>query len=349
MINSLEIRNFRCFERLRIDDCRRINLIVGDNGAGKTALLEAIFLALGTTPDLAVRFRQTRGLEGSFAGPVARIEEALWRDLFYKGEWDREISVSLRGSGQEARSLTVSRIQPQLTISFDEKGQERETRSAPISFVWQDSNGKKHERLPRMTRQGLQVEGSEEDLPDFFYFPANQTISSVENAMRFSEISRAGNLKKFIGVFTREYNWIEDLNIEVVAGAPIIYATLRHSGDKFPLPNVSGGINRVVSIMLAIASRKHSVVAVDEIEDGLYFKHHAAIGRGLISLAKSYDAQLFLTTHNEEWLEGLAEAAGTSLPELALWRVERAPQQPIVRQFSGETFKAGIDSGGEVR
>jgi AAA15 family ATPase/GTPase len=46
MIHSIDIRNFRCFERLEIGNCRRINLLVGDNGSGKTALLEAIFLAL---------------------------------------------------------------------------------------------------------------------------------------------------------------------------------------------------------------------------------------------------------------------------------------------------------------
>ena len=39
MIHSAEIRNFRCFKELSIDGCRRFNVIVGDNGAGKTALL----------------------------------------------------------------------------------------------------------------------------------------------------------------------------------------------------------------------------------------------------------------------------------------------------------------------
>jgi len=46
VINEIDIRRFRCFEHLHISECKRVNVIVGDNGVGKTALLEAIFLAL---------------------------------------------------------------------------------------------------------------------------------------------------------------------------------------------------------------------------------------------------------------------------------------------------------------
>jgi predicted ATPase len=56
MISEIEIENFKCFEHLKISDCKRINVIVGDNGAGKTALLEGIFLALGMTSELPIRY-----------------------------------------------------------------------------------------------------------------------------------------------------------------------------------------------------------------------------------------------------------------------------------------------------
>jgi AAA15 family ATPase/GTPase len=109
MINSIDIRNFRCFKHLRIGECRRINVIVGDNGSGKTALLEAVFLTLSGNIEVSVRLRAIRGLEGSFSGSPRAIEEAIWRDYFYNLDWTREISVALEGSGREARSLAVSR------------------------------------------------------------------------------------------------------------------------------------------------------------------------------------------------------------------------------------------------
>src|ERR1700732_1882461 len=83
VINEIDIRNYKCFKHLNIKDCRRINVIVGDNGARKQSLLEAICLALGATSEMVLRFRQFRGLDGRFAGVPKKIEEAIWRDYFY--------------------------------------------------------------------------------------------------------------------------------------------------------------------------------------------------------------------------------------------------------------------------
>jgi AAA15 family ATPase/GTPase len=39
MIQKINIRNVRCFKKLSIDGVRRFNIIVGDSGTEKTALL----------------------------------------------------------------------------------------------------------------------------------------------------------------------------------------------------------------------------------------------------------------------------------------------------------------------
>jgi len=44
MLDSLHIKNFRCFEDLTIPSLGRVNLIVGKNNSGKSTLLEAINL-----------------------------------------------------------------------------------------------------------------------------------------------------------------------------------------------------------------------------------------------------------------------------------------------------------------
>lgn len=41
-IESVKIKNFRCFESLEIDSLKRVNLVGGDNNVGKSAFLEAI-------------------------------------------------------------------------------------------------------------------------------------------------------------------------------------------------------------------------------------------------------------------------------------------------------------------
>src|SRR5579864_587616 len=44
VLNSLEIRNFRGFQHLKIEHLGRVNLIVGKNNIGKSSLLEALLL-----------------------------------------------------------------------------------------------------------------------------------------------------------------------------------------------------------------------------------------------------------------------------------------------------------------
>ena len=45
-MNYIELDNYRCFTKLRMDFGERINLLVGDNASGKTSLLLAVRSAL---------------------------------------------------------------------------------------------------------------------------------------------------------------------------------------------------------------------------------------------------------------------------------------------------------------
>ena len=44
----MKLHNFRCYEKLEIDFNRQLTVLVGKNGSGKTTVLEAIAIALGT-------------------------------------------------------------------------------------------------------------------------------------------------------------------------------------------------------------------------------------------------------------------------------------------------------------
>lgn len=47
-ISKLEISNFRRFESLSIDFDQQLTVLVGDNGTGKSTLIDAASIALGT-------------------------------------------------------------------------------------------------------------------------------------------------------------------------------------------------------------------------------------------------------------------------------------------------------------
>jgi AAA15 family ATPase/GTPase len=81
MIEDIEINNFRCFDRLKVSGCKRINLISGKNNVGKTALLEAIFLSSMPTKDTIVYIGNLR--RESFVSQ-GDSSERIWSNLFFQ-------------------------------------------------------------------------------------------------------------------------------------------------------------------------------------------------------------------------------------------------------------------------
>jgi hypothetical protein len=161
---------------------------------------------------------------------------------------------------------------------------------------------------------------------------------------------RAGRGPEFIKLLTKEYQWIRSLDIEVVAGSPIIFAKTPNSQEMLPLAYISGAINRIIGVMLAIASTDRSVVLVDEIENGIFYTHQVALWRAILASIRKYEGQIFATTHSNEWLKALVQAAGDKMDDIALWRLERSENgTPVIFQFGGDTLRDAIKHGAEAR
>ena len=108
-------------------------------------------------------------------------------------------------------------------------------------------------------------------------------------------------------------------------------------------------MNKIVSILVSIAASPKSVVLVDEIENGIYYKHLPSVCKMLHQVAKNNDAQLIFSTHSEEWLEALAATSEIKSEEIVLWRTVRNDQGHDVAVFSGDDLRAGVEYGSEVR
>ncbi|TMF50677.1 MAG: DUF2813 domain-containing protein, partial [Chloroflexi bacterium] len=90
MLNSLEIRNFRGFQDLKIERLGRVNLIVGKNNVGKSSLLEALQIyARRGSPEIIWEILKTRDENrqpvSRITRRVVKIEDLLasLRYLFY--------------------------------------------------------------------------------------------------------------------------------------------------------------------------------------------------------------------------------------------------------------------------
>ena len=93
MIEDIEITNFRCFDRLKVSGCKRINLISGKNNVGKTALLESIFLNSTPTKDTIFSLGDLRKQFGSFQ---KALPQRMWSNFFFQQDLTNTCSIAAR-------------------------------------------------------------------------------------------------------------------------------------------------------------------------------------------------------------------------------------------------------------
>ncbi len=90
MIRNLEIKNFRCFEHIRVEGIQRVNLIGGKNNSGKTALLEALDLNQSSSAQSVLALRHIRNESTAF---VKAAPEKAWNALFFNQNTDQKAKI----------------------------------------------------------------------------------------------------------------------------------------------------------------------------------------------------------------------------------------------------------------
>ena len=349
MIRTLDIERFRCFSSAHLHDCRRINIIVGDNGSGKTSLLESILLAAGSTPALVFRLRQWRGFEGAVQGAEKDIEEALWSDLFHNFDHSKVVSITARGDAshsEHSRRLTITYQKRDVYIPLVGKQTVSVPRKAPVTFRWNVSHGNPIEITPRIEEGRVSVPPSPEAPTETFFFAANHTYSSVEAATRLSRLSRQSRDQEIIGHFRKHYPNVEDLSVNLSAGVPMVFAKVFGITDKVPLNVVSGGMNKLAAILFSFPTAPRCTVLIDEIDNGFYYRRLPEIWATLLEFCNQYDAQIFATTHSGECLSAAASVAEKN-PEH--FSVIHAGKDGGVTQFYGSQFAEAINENIEIR
>ncbi len=356
MLKSIGIRNFRGFKDVKIEDCRRINILVGENGSGKTALLEALFLAAGASPELAMRTRAWRGVETeTLSGSLDDIYRALFADLFYRFQTNRSAIISLRGTGQENRSVT---------ITFHPLGQQRVIppkrdrpgtlptlvpETHPVVFEWK-IEGKKAFRAAAQIKDGkITFPPAPESIVKAVFFASNRPPASSEMVNRFSLLSRTFEENKFISRFNSLYPTISDLSVEVDTGGPMLFAKVGELPEKIPLSIASGGMSKLAAILLAMPKQAGGIILIDEIENGLYYRRLPMVWEAIIEFARQYDCQVFASTHSAECLEAAATYAEKKPEELGIIRTYLKEGETKVLYYGGDKFADAIAEDIEIR
>jgi predicted ATPase len=347
MITRLEIKNFRGFSSLSLQGLRRLNFLVGDSGSGKTALLETLFLTSCENPEAYFRLRKWRGF-GEVAGPFAFTRdtyESLFRYLFHNGNLESIGRISFVDNIEGKRSLDVY-FENQSSLKIDIAQRSNIVNFTPISFKW-DVSGHVDTIKLEVIDGTLKGRGSAKAFPLNFLSPRN--MSANWDAQLFSALSRNRGIEEVLSVIQQSFNYILDLSLELNGGETLIHARIPGFKQKIPIYELSGGLNKYLTIALAIANNPNGVICVDEIDNGFYHAHHGDIVRSLHALCEKFSVQLFASTHSWEFLKAVADVMKDNPDQLSLLRTKYVNNECVVRKSDGASAISAIESDIEVR
>ncbi|MCL6557551.1 MAG: AAA family ATPase [Firmicutes bacterium] len=361
MYLSFKAINFRCFHELIMENLAPVNLIAGLNNAGKTALLEALFLHSGAyNPELVMRINTFRGMEPLFKFEPGRIAETPWDSLFAGFDTTKEIELTGKSKTGSCRTLRLRVLRepvrhPGVMYIHPDQGKIRESvlsTETDLVLELEYSEAKRQgKHYLFLGLAGVRVEPFPPPPPPFpaVFLAARSRISPVEDAERYGRLEVAGKQEMLLKVLRAVEPRLRRLSVVVTGSIPMIYGDLG-LGRLIPLPVMGEGMARLASIVLAIANTSNGVVLVDEVENGLHHSVLPKVWRLIGEATRTFNAQLFATTHSLECIEAAHRAFRSGgRYDFCLYRLENLGKSNRVITYDQETLEAALETDLEVR
>jgi AAA15 family ATPase/GTPase len=357
MIKDIEINNFRCFDRLKVSGCKRINLISGKNNVGKTALLEAIFINSKPTGDTIISLGDLRRESNHFR---RELPEKTWDNLFCQqnSEVFCSINTILNDLSSKIVQMSVVDKQSYLTkFSLTQRAIQRLENSGQFILLLESNINNVDYGQTIIFSDNQQLHTSTISNVTFnvnhvryaSFIPSSQISSSVSLTVEFDK----ARLNEKDEDVLRAFQIIDSSIVAVESFSipePTIY--LKRQGEKrLPLSLFGDAMNRIADIILKIINNQDSFLLIDEIENGIHHSNQIAFWDFLYRLAEQLNVQIFATTHSLEMTEAFIKAGldhQDSAAHFELVRHEKTNKIVAINRDL-ETLEYGISHHKEVR
>ena len=330
LLTDFEIENFRCFDTFKMHNIKRINLIGGMNNAGKTALLEALFFLDGIAkPPLKEIYKQ---MKLDKLPDKEQNNNNRWLPFFYKGRTDQFIKLKSKYEFSQtwdiyARTLATPAIKDFFITEMDALTLIDEvSKQKAGDFLYQGAyvNGKTTRYLG--FKQIYTVQQQEDTLlywsvqetmsdramlADFravYFFPDTDIFKNASLVELYNELKRRGYEHKLLSAFQLIEPTIESIEILNLQN-PAIYLTRKGEHIPLALSCFGDAMVKIAAYTIGIINNFHSILLLDEVENGIHHTNQPKFWAWLFDLAKEFDVQIFATTHSREMIEAYAQTA----------------------------------------
>jgi AAA15 family ATPase/GTPase len=376
-MKSLEVKKYKNFEHLTLNDLANINLIVGKNNVGKSALLEAvsIFASNGDLEQIKAVLA-SRGEGVGFSSSVEKsAEKEMERFLSLYHQWNVpnflnhpiEISANEKLSGRKI-NFSMRLAGYIKSIETDSQGFERPYKLLEDNNEAMFENPDIHiglllsydERKTFYMFNGERKRNPAEGLNAFEYVRTNQ-IMGDKNPKLYDKIALTPNEKYIIKALQIIEPQIENINFLKDDKAPgqsderVPFVVFKNDSKRYRLSAMGDGINRILTIILAMLNCENGVLLIDEFENGLHYSVQYQLWKVINDLSTKLNVQVFATTHSMDTLRSLSELINDYPIEemqdkVACYYLQRTQTNEIKGyRYSADNFEFLINKGEDIR
>lgn len=324
MIESIEIKNFRCFKDTKIAKFGLVNLIGGMNNAGKTALLEAVYLTVSpTAPSLMFLHKNVRREDPEFG---KEKPENVWDNLFFQQNKNEKITLSCVNDSKDRFKITLDCNEEAGELvnfieNLDDDDEElnhfqsilleEETAKSVLHLNVYKNTNKEHSPTLIANSLGIVARSSVSDskFNTVNFIQSSVRRSSSRLAKQYDNVCHRSDEKE--KAFLRGMKII-DRSIKQAKTSTLGNGGLylqRENEEMMPITLFGDAITRVADFILRIINNPNSIILIDEIENGIHFTAQAELWEMLFKLADAYGTQIFATSHSFEMIKAFAKVA----------------------------------------
>jgi len=330
---SIYIEKYKFFKKFKLDKFNKINIIAGFNNAGKTSLLEAIYL-LTQRNDISSHFNLIRQ-KNKITTLTPTLLNALFQDkIDIQGEFDNStVSVEMLKYDDASIDKQDDYIASyKLNSSVDGES----VNNTVHTFM--------HERMRRNADQVSHLCSSSFKSPYFYDIDellkdynkslgANLISKEIQNNEEIrSAISLVVDFLNKIEPTIKDVRFTEDMDLK-----RFIVESSFDIDRNFDLTSYGEGIQRIFYIALSFAACRNGVLFIDEFETAIHYSLLLQFTRFTQELSERFNVQLFLTSHSGECISAFLEN-GYKNEDITGFQLSKKDGKVQVKSAEGERF-----------
>ncbi|NHB15578.1 AAA family ATPase [Helicobacter pylori] len=368
MIQSVRIKNFKTFKDTQIDGFTKLNIITGQNNAGKSNLLEALYYLVGKSMHPCTNVLEI--YDNIRKEPLTSESKSL---MFYGLDTKEEIQIVTTLDNNQTLDLQIKFIASENQKVIESQiipTAEQTQMPSQLNFTLKKNNEEIYNDhlniakvpnfppIPNQLGYNRQFKNFDPNqlqklLPfeSATIIPSDVVYRQAHMIQAVSKICSNNQLEEELNKHLNQF----DNNIQSISFNTNnqLKLKVKNIKEKVPLSVFGDGLKKYLHIVSVFMVDNAKTIYIDEVENGLHFSRMKLLLRCVIDFIndnKDGNLQVFMTTHSQEFIEILDQVIREKdfVHQTKLFCLEQYDDLIVAEPYYGENLSLYFKNGANL-